>query len=46
MPAAVERVIRGVVDRTALPVIAKLTPNVTSIADIARAIVTTADLLG
>lgn len=37
VPSAVERVIRGVVDRTTLPVIAKLTPNVTSIADIARA---------
>ncbi len=37
VPAAVERVIRGVVSRVGVPVIAKLTPNVTSIADIARA---------
>jgi dihydroorotate dehydrogenase (NAD+) catalytic subunit len=37
VPAAVERVIRGVVDRVHVPVLAKLTPNVTSIADIARA---------
>ncbi len=37
VPSAVERVIRGVVDRVDVPVIAKLTPNVTSIADIARA---------
>jgi dihydroorotate dehydrogenase (NAD+) catalytic subunit len=37
VPAAVERVIRGVVDRVRVPVLAKLTPNVTSIADIARA---------
>jgi dihydroorotate dehydrogenase (NAD+) catalytic subunit len=37
VPAAVERVIRGVVDRVGVPVLAKLTPNVTSIADIARA---------
>jgi dihydroorotate dehydrogenase (NAD+) catalytic subunit len=34
---SVERVVRGVVDRTRRPVIAKLTPNVTSIAEIARA---------
>ena len=33
----VERVISGVVERSRVPVIAKLTPNVTSIADIARA---------
>jgi dihydroorotate dehydrogenase (NAD+) catalytic subunit len=37
VPAAVERVVRGVVDRVRVPVLAKLTPNVTSIADIARA---------
>lgn len=36
-PMQVERVIRGVVDRATVPVIAKLTPNVTSIAEIARA---------
>jgi dihydroorotate dehydrogenase (NAD+) catalytic subunit len=36
-PHQVERVIRGVVDRSRVPVISKLTPNVTSIADIARA---------
>jgi dihydroorotate dehydrogenase (NAD+) catalytic subunit len=37
VPAAVERVVRGVVDRVSVPVIAKLTPNVTSIAAIAQA---------
>jgi dihydroorotate dehydrogenase (NAD+) catalytic subunit len=37
VPAAVERVIRGVVDRVQVPVLAKLTPNTTSVADIARA---------
>lgn len=37
VPATVEQVVRGVVDRSPLPVIAKLTPNVTSIADVARA---------
>ena len=37
VPLAVERVVRGVVDRVSVPVIAKLTPNVTSIAEIARA---------
>lgn len=37
IPETVERVIRGVVDRALVPVIAKLTPNVTSIASIARA---------
>lgn len=36
-PKLVEKVIQGVVDRVRLPVISKLTPNVTSIADIARA---------
>ncbi len=36
-PRLVERVVRGVVDRSRIPVISKLTPNVTSIADIARA---------
>ena len=36
-PVNVERVLRGVSDRFDGPVIAKLTPNVTSIADIARA---------
>lgn len=36
-PQQVERVIRGVVERTNRPVIAKLTPNVTRIDDIARA---------
>ena len=36
-PHMVERVIRGVSDRFHGPVIAKLTPNVTSIGDIARA---------
>lgn len=36
-PRHVERVVRGVVDRSTVPVIAKLTPNVTSIAEIARA---------
>ncbi|MGW6507908.1 dihydroorotate dehydrogenase [Streptomyces niveus] len=35
--ATVERVVSGVVARTSLPVIVKLTPNVTSIGDIARA---------
>jgi dihydroorotate dehydrogenase (NAD+) catalytic subunit len=33
----VERVVRGVVARSSVPVFAKLTPNVTSIADLARA---------
>jgi dihydroorotate dehydrogenase (NAD+) catalytic subunit len=37
VPETVERVIRGVVDRSPVPVIAKLTPNVTSIAAIAQA---------
>lgn len=37
VPAAVERVVRGVVDLVSVPVIAKLTPNVTSIAEISRA---------
>lgn len=37
IPETVERVIRGVVARSPVPVIAKLTPNVTSIASIARA---------
>jgi dihydroorotate dehydrogenase (NAD+) catalytic subunit len=36
-PERVERVVRGVVDRARIPVFVKLTPNVTSIADIARA---------
>lgn len=36
-PKTVEAVIRGVVDRSNVPTIAKLTPNVTSIAEIARA---------
>lgn len=36
-PASVERVVAGVVRRTRRPVIAKLTPNVTSIGEIARA---------
>ena len=36
-PVNVERVLRGVSDRFNGPVIAKLTPNITSIADIARA---------
>lgn len=36
-PAIVETVIGGIVERSPVPVIAKLTPNVTSIADIARA---------
>lgn len=36
-PHLVERVVRGVVDRSRVPVIAKLTPNVTAIADLARA---------
>jgi dihydroorotate dehydrogenase (NAD+) catalytic subunit len=36
-PRTVERVVAGVVERVAVPVIAKLTPNVTSIATIARA---------
>lgn len=36
-PRLVERVVRGVVDRSRVPVIAKLTPNVTSIGDLARA---------
>ncbi len=36
-PRSVEQVVRRVVERTARPVIAKLTPNVTSIAEIARA---------
>lgn len=33
----VERVVRGVAQRSSVPVFAKLTPNVTSIADLARA---------
>jgi dihydroorotate dehydrogenase (NAD+) catalytic subunit len=37
VPDAVERVVRGVVDRVAVPVIAKLTPNVTSVAAIGKA---------
>jgi dihydroorotate dehydrogenase (NAD+) catalytic subunit len=36
-PEVVEAVVRGVVERVDVPVIAKLTPNVTSIATIARA---------
>ena len=36
-PRTVEEVVRGVTDRFHGPVIAKLTPNVTSIAEIARA---------
>ena len=36
-PDVVEAVVRGVVERSPVPVIAKLTPNVTSIAAIARA---------
>lgn len=36
-PRAVEQVVRGVVERSRVPVIAKLTPNVTSIVEIARA---------
>lgn len=36
-PRAVEKVVAGVVDRTDKPVVAKLTPNVTSVADIAAA---------
>lgn len=36
-PAHVERVVRGVVDRVRVPVISKLTPNITSITDISRA---------
>ena len=36
-PRTVEQVVRGVTDRFDGPVIAKLTPNVTSIAEIARA---------
>jgi dihydroorotate dehydrogenase (NAD+) catalytic subunit len=36
-PRLVEQVVTGVVARTPLPVLVKLTPNVTSIADIARA---------
>jgi len=36
-PRTVEEVIRGVVDRSRVPIIAKLTPNVTSIVEIARA---------
>jgi len=37
VPEVVEAVVRGVVERVDVPVIAKLTPNVTSIATIARA---------
>jgi dihydroorotate dehydrogenase (NAD+) catalytic subunit len=37
MPKIVEEVTRGVVDRSSVPVIAKLTPNVTSVQSIARA---------
>lgn len=36
-PATCERLVRGCRDACALPVIAKLTPNVTSVADMARA---------
>lgn len=36
-PKVTERIVRGIRDRTSRPVIPKLTPNVTSIADIARA---------
>lgn len=36
-PRQVERVVRGVVERSSVPVISKLTPNVTSIVDIALA---------
>lgn len=36
-PAAVEAVVSGVVARTPLPILVKLTPNVTSIADVALA---------
>lgn len=36
-PRTVEAVVRGVVERSDVPVIAKLTPNVTSIVEIARA---------
>lgn len=36
-PRQVERVVRGVVERAEVPVFAKLTPNVTSIAELARA---------
>jgi dihydroorotate dehydrogenase (NAD+) catalytic subunit len=36
-PREVERVVRGVVDRSRVPVLAKLTPNVTSIVDLAMA---------
>ncbi len=36
-PGVTEKIIRGIRDRTERPVIPKLTPNVTSIADIARA---------
>lgn len=36
-PRSVEQVVRGVVDRSRVPVIAKLTPNVTSVVEIARA---------
>jgi dihydroorotate dehydrogenase (NAD+) catalytic subunit len=35
-PHAAERTVRSAVDRTSLPVIAKLSPNVTNIGDIAR----------
>jgi dihydroorotate dehydrogenase (NAD+) catalytic subunit len=37
IPETVERVIAGVVERSPVPVIAKLTPNVTSVTAIARA---------
>lgn len=37
IPEIVERVVAGVVERSPVPVIAKLTPNVTSVAAIARA---------
>jgi dihydroorotate dehydrogenase (NAD+) catalytic subunit len=37
VPEIVERVVAGVVERSPVPVIAKLTPNVTSVAAIARA---------
>jgi len=37
VPETVEEVVRGVVERSPVPVIAKLTPNVTSVGSIARA---------
>lgn len=36
-PAAVERIVAGVRERVRVPVFAKLTPNVTSVAELARA---------